>query len=98
MRMMMKAVVDDTEAGNEAVRSGSMQGMIQQTLEQLKREAVYFVPENGHRSMVAVFDMTKSSQLPMLSEPLFQGVRAKISFSPCMNLEDLQRGLAQLTP
>ncbi len=55
------------------------------------------MPENGHRSFFAVFDMTDSSQLPVISEPMFQGVKARISFSPCMNLEDLQKGLAQLT-
>ncbi len=97
MRMMMKAVVGDTAAGNEAIRSGSIQEMIQETLERLKPEAVYFVPEDGHRSFLAVFDMTDSSQLPVISEPMFQGVNAKVYFSPCMNLEDLQKGLAQLT-
>ncbi len=96
MRMMMRAVVEDIQAGNEAVRNGSIQDMIQKTLEQLKPEAVYFVPENGYRSVVAVFDMTDSSQLPLISEPMFQGVNARISFAPCMNLEDLQKGLSQL--
>ncbi len=97
MRMMMRAVVEDMEAGNEAVRSGSVQKIIQATLDQLQPEAVYFVPEDGYRSVLAVFDMTDSSQLPAICEPMYQGVRARVSITPCMNLEDMQRGLAQLS-
>jgi hypothetical protein len=97
MRMLMKAVIEDTQAGNEAVRSGSIKESIQTMIEQLQPEAVYFVAENGHRSVFAVFDMADSSQIPAISEPLFQQVNARVSLSPCMNLEDLQKGLAHVT-
>ena len=70
MRMMMKAVIEDTRAGNEAVRSGSIQESIKGMLEQLRPEAVYFASEDGHRSVIAVFDMTDSSQIPAISEPM----------------------------
>jgi hypothetical protein len=96
MRMMLKAVVD-TEAGNEAVRNGSMVKAIAQMMQQLNPEAACFVgSDDGQRSCVVVFDMADSSQIPVISEPLFQTGSARVTLSPCMNLDDLQAGLSQL--
>ncbi len=96
MRMMLRAVVD-TEAGNEALRNGSMLKVIEQMMQQLNPEAAYFVAsEDGQRSCVVVFDMADPSQLPAISEPLFQIGRARVTLSPCMNLDDVQKGLSQL--
>ena len=96
MRMMLKAVVD-TEAGNEALRNGSMVKAIEQMTQQLNPEAAYFLAsEDGQRSCLVVFDMTDPSQIPAISEPLFQTGKARVTLTPCMNLDDLQRGLSQL--
>ncbi len=96
MRMMLRAVVD-TEAGNEALRNGSMLEVIEQMMQQLNPEAAYFVgSEDGQRSCVVVFDMADPSQLPAISEPLFQIGKARVTLSPCMNLDDVQKGLSQL--
>lgn len=95
MRMMLQAVLD-TDAGNEALRNGSLPKVVEQIVEQLKPEAVYFTPMDGQRGLVAVFDMSDAAQLPVLTEPLFLGGRARVTVSPCMNLDDLQRGLGQL--
>ena len=97
MRMMLKAVVD-TEAGSEAIRNGSIAKVIEQMMEQLKPEAAYFTAsEDGQRCCIVVFDMTDSSQLPPISEPLFQLGKARVTMSPCMNLDDLRNGLSQLS-
>ena len=96
MRMMLRAVVD-AEAGNEALRNGSMLKVIEQMMQQLNPEAAYFVgSEDGQRSCVVVFDMADPSQLPAISEPLFQIGKARVTLSPCMNLDDVQKGLSQL--
>ena len=96
MRMMLKAVVD-TEAGTEAIRNGSIAKVIGQMMEQLKPEAAYFTAsEDGQRACIVVFDMADPSQLPPISEPLFQIGKARVTMAPCMNLEDLQKGLAEL--
>jgi hypothetical protein len=96
MRMMLKAVVD-TEAGNAALRNGEMVKAIEQMMQQLHPEATYFVAsEDGQRSCLVVFDMADSSQIPVISEPLFQTGRARVTLTPCMNLDDLQAGLAQM--
>src|SRR5215217_5893315 len=70
MRMMLKAVID-TEAGNENIRNGSMAKVIEQMVQQLNPEAVYFAPEDGQRSCIVVFDMADPSQIPAVSEPMF---------------------------
>ncbi len=96
MRMMLRAVVY-TEAGNQALRNGSMLKVIEQMMQQLNPEAAYFVgSEDGQRSCVVVFDMSDPSQLPAISEPLFQIGRARVTVSPCMNLDDVQKGHSQL--
>jgi len=97
MRMMLKAVID-TEAGNENIRNGSMAKVIEQMVQQLNPEAVYFQPEDGQRSCIVVFDMADPSQIPAISEPLFLGAKARVTIVPCMNLDDLQKGLSGLPP
>ena len=98
MRMMLRAVVD-TDAGNEALRNGTMVKAIEQMVQQLHPEAAYFVgSEDGQRACVVVFDMADSAQLPVISEPLFQTGRARVTLTPCMNIDDLQTGLSQVSP
>lgn len=97
MRMMLRAVVD-TEAGNEAMRNGSIAQMLEQMVKQLSPEAAYFHDEDGQRAMTVVFDMADPSQMPTIAEPLYMGVKARVSIIPCMNLDDAQRGLSQLPP
>ena len=97
MRMMLKAVVD-TEAGNEAIRNGSVAHLIEQMVKQLNPEAVYFHDQDGQRAFTVVFDMADPSQMPVISEPLYMGAKARVTIVPCMNLDDVQRGLSQLPP
>jgi hypothetical protein len=95
MRMLLKAVMD-TDAANEVALKGQLKDITHQLVDQLHAEAAYFVSENGQRSCLVVFDMTDSAQIPAIAEPLFLGAKAQVTFSPCMNLEDLDRGLSQL--
>jgi len=39
-------------------------------------DTCYFSPEDGHRGAYIVFDMQDPSQMPVISEPLFQGPHA----------------------
>jgi hypothetical protein len=45
-----------------------------------------------------MLDMTDTSQIPVIAEPLFLGVKAQVTFAPCMNFEDLERGLNEAYP
>jgi hypothetical protein len=83
----------DTEAANALIADGSMRKAMKAMFDQLKPEAAYFAPTHGQRSGYIVFDLEDPSQLPAITEPLFQGPHAKVSFTPVMNFEDLQKGL-----
>jgi hypothetical protein len=97
MRMMLKVVID-TDAGNEAAQKGQLLEVTRQLVAQLDPEAAYFVPDGGQRACLMVFDMTDTSQIPVIAEPLFLGAKAQVTFAPCMNFEDLERGLNEAYP
>ena len=95
MRMMMKAVVD-TAAGNAVVADGSIGKVIGGLVEQVHPEAAYFAGEDAQRACFIVFDMNDAADLPAICEPLFQAANARVTVTPCMNLEDMQQGLSRL--
>jgi hypothetical protein len=95
MRVMLRAQLD-TQVSNKAIKNGALQKLMQSMTEQLKPEAAYFGPSEGGRSCTFIFDMQDSSRLPIIAEPLFEELGAKIEIQPVMNAEDLQKGLAAL--
>jgi hypothetical protein len=89
MRMMMQFTIP-VEAGNDAVRMGSLGPTMQKILESMKPEAAYFGAfEGGMRGGFIVFDMKDTSQIPSIAEPFFMAFHAKVSFYPAMNAQDL---------
>lgn len=92
MRMMLRMLIP-VEGGNAAFKSGSLQTAMQTLMEKLKPEASYFFPDEGQRSALFVFDMKDSAEIPPLVEPLFTGLNARVTLTPVMNAEDLQKGL-----
>ena len=95
MRVLLKATMD-TEKANEAIRNGTLGKLVQESVEQIKPEAAYFTTDHGKRTAYLVFDMQDSSQMPVLSEPFFLNLGAEITYTPVMNMEDVQKGLSQL--
>ncbi|GHA75436.1 hypothetical protein [Streptomyces termitum] len=95
MRMLMKVQMD-TEAANEAIRRGSLPKLMQGAFERIAPEAAYFTVENGCRTGYLFFDLADPSDLPVIAEPFFMELGAKIHYSPVMNREDLAKGLAAL--
>jgi hypothetical protein len=95
MRVMLKAQMD-TEAASRALRDGSLQAMMQTTMETLKPEAAYFGPDGGHRTAIIVFNMDDPSQLPAITEPFFSIMKARVEVFPVMDRDDLMRGLSAL--
>lgn len=87
----------DADAGNAAIRDGSMQKTIETLMERLQPESAYFYADSGMRSAQFVFDMTDTDRIPVISEPLFMTLKAKVEYLPVMNADDLQRGLSGLT-
>ncbi|MET8137592.1 DUF3303 family protein [Streptomyces sp. NPDC005251] len=95
MRVMLRATMD-TEKANELIRGGKLQQLMQETMEKLKPEAAYFTTNDGNRACYLVFDLQDSSQIPVIAEPFFMSLGARIELSPVMNADDLQKGLSQL--
>jgi hypothetical protein len=83
------------ERGNEAIRDGSLPKTLQAVFERIHPEATYFTAVNGERTMFVVFDMQDASAIPAIVEPLFMDLDALVDLMPCMNLDDLQAGLAE---
>lgn len=95
MRVCLKVQIP-VEAGNKAVVNGNLKQSLESLLGKLQPEAVYFFPQDGMRSMMAFFDMKDTSDMPMISEPLFEELHAKTELTPAMNLDDLMAGLQKL--
>jgi hypothetical protein len=93
MRIMVKFAFP-VEAGNSAVRSGKIEKVFQQLLDELKPEAAYFFPDRGERAGLFVVDMHDPSQVAQTAERFFFGLNAKIEMVPVMTAEDLRKALS----
>jgi hypothetical protein len=89
MRMMVKVSIP-VEAGNAAIRNGSLMTTIQAVLAERKPEAAYFfADEKGQRSGFMVFEVKEPSEIPAIAEPFFLTMNAEVKFFPVMNAQDL---------
>lgn len=95
MRMMLKVSIP-TEAGNKAVKEGTIGKIIGQWTEQHKPEAAYFVAQNGERCGYFFLDVKDATDIPSIAEPFFMGLNARIEAVPAMNPQDLKAGLDKL--
>jgi hypothetical protein len=95
MRMLVKAVFD-TDVASEVIASGQGAEVNRQIADRFQPEAFYAFAEDGQRTVLMVFDLTDLSQIPVLTEPMFQQGKARVTLTPCMNLEDLEKGFEEL--
>ena len=94
--MMLRAQIP-VQAGNRAIQDGTIGKLIEETLEHLKPEAAYFLPEKGDRTVYAFFDLADPSKMPLAFEPLFMDLEAKVEVVPVMNADELKQGLGELS-
>jgi hypothetical protein len=90
MRFLVKVSMP-VEAGNAAVKAGTLGTTIQSILADLKPEAVYFTDDNGQRTAFVFLEMQDASQIPAIAEPWFLAFNAKVEFHPVMVPDDLAR-------
>lgn len=96
----MRMIVDfnfPLEPFNTLVRNGTVGKKIQQILEDIKPEAVYFSERNGMRGGIAIVDVADPSRIPAIAEPFFLTFNASVEFHIAMGPEDLAKsGLEEL--
>ncbi len=90
MRVLMK-VQFGLEAGNAAIRDGSLSQKLQMILDEQKPEAAYFTEFDGKRTGILVVELADASQIPALAEPWFLGLDASVEFHPAMTPADLAK-------
>jgi hypothetical protein len=95
MRVMLKVVMNN-EVANRAVKEGRLGRTIEATIERIKPEAAYFTTDHGERTGYLVFEMSDSSQLPVIAEPLFSELGARVTVMPVMTPDDLREGLSKV--
>jgi hypothetical protein len=92
---MMKVQIP-IEAGNRAIKDGTLPQILEKVFAEIKPEATYFMTFDGERTAYVVFDLKDSTLIPSIAEPFFMGLNARVQFSPVMNGEDLKTGLGKL--
>lgn len=88
MRMLMHVHLP-LEPFNSAVRDGTAGSQIQEILEAIQPEAVYFSEQHGQRGGTLVVNVDSPSDVPRLAEPWFLAFEAEVEFRICMTPEDL---------
>jgi hypothetical protein len=88
MRMLM--LIDfPAEPFNTLTRNGTVSAKIQQALEDIKPETVYFSERDGLRGAVLIVDVPEPSRIPALAEPFFLTFNATVKFRVVITPEEL---------
>jgi hypothetical protein len=94
MRMLLKVQME-VEAGNRAIRDGSLAETLDRVMGQIQPEAAYFTALDGKRTALIFFDLEAPSQIPSVAEPFFMGLDAAIEIVPAMSAEDVRTGIEE---
>lgn len=95
MRILIR-ITPDVEKANATISNGTFGRLLQQTLDRAHPETAFFFTEGGYRTASFICDVADQSEMPSIAEPWFSALNAKVEFFPCMNVEDLKRGLDKL--
>ncbi len=96
MRMLMD-VTFPLEPFNTMVKNGTAGQKLQQIMEDIKPEAVYFSARGGKRGAIIIVDIADPSRLPTFAEPFFLTFNATLEVHVVMAPEDLAKaGLEEL--
>jgi hypothetical protein len=79
------------EPFNSLVRKGIVGKKLNDVLEALKPEAVYFTERDGKRGCIMIVEMADPSKIPALAEPWFLAFNADVKFCIAMTPDDLKK-------
>jgi hypothetical protein len=94
MRFLIHAKIP-TEDGNKMVQDPNFLKKLEEYMNKVKAEATYFFEADGNRVAAFIVDMHSVDQIPVLTEPLFNGMGAHVELHPVMSLDDLKKGIPQ---
>ncbi|MGA5407175.1 hypothetical protein ACPCSC_07890 [Streptomyces lavendulocolor] len=83
----------DTEKANDAIRGDRLDAILGSLMDRVRPEAAYFGAIDGMRTAFVVFDLEDPSHVPVICEPLFMELNAKITMIPVMNGDDVRTGV-----
>lgn len=92
MRMLVRVRVP-TSAGNDAIVEGRMADVLERALKQLNPEFAYFTTLDGERAFYLGVDVADVSRMPVIAEPLYLSLNARVDWFPAMNIDELRTGL-----
>jgi hypothetical protein len=96
MRMLMNVRIPH-EPFNTLTKEGKAGVILQNIIQELKPEFIFFTEQGGTRGAVAIVDINNPSEIPSFSEPFFLNFNADCEFRVAMSPEDLGRaGLEDL--
>ena len=94
MRFLIHAKIP-TEAGNLMLHDPNLLNKLQTYINKVKAETTYFFEEEGDRIAAFIVDISRASEIPVLIEPLFSGMGARVQLHPIMSFDDLKNGIPQ---
>jgi hypothetical protein len=94
MRFLIHAKIP-TEAGNLMLKDPNLLNKLQTYISKVKAEATYFFEEEGDRVAAFIVDIPQASEIPVLIEPLYSGMGARVELHPVMSFDDLKNGVPQ---
>ena len=90
MRMLLD-VTFPHEPFNSLVRKGVVGKKIEEVLDAIKPEVVYFTEQDGQRGAVMIVNLADPSKLPALAESLFLTFNADMRLRVAMTPDDLKK-------
>jgi len=81
------------ESGNKLVQDPNFPKKLENVLNQIKPEAVYFTSIEGDRGIYMVVNLPSADMIATICEPLWMMFNCKLDLQPLMELKDLQQGL-----
>ena len=94
MRFLIQAKIP-TQAGNLMLQDPKLLNKLQTYINKARAEATYFSEDEGDRVAAFIVDIPRASEIPVLIEPLFSGMGARVELHPVMSFDDLKNGVPQ---
>ena len=95
MRFLVKVTIP-LEAGNELVRDPKFGKRVQEILDDIKAEDVYFTVYGGQRTIFLVVNLSDASRIPALVEPLWLALKANVDLIPAMSQKEFAKAAAHV--